>query len=37
MDEDNVAMLIPSTSDISPTPCKNVLNPDLAAALDLQK
>ena len=39
--EDNVAMPGQSTSDISPTPRKrarkNVLNPDLAAALDLRK
>ena len=41
MNEDNVAMPGPSTSDISSTPRKsarkNVLNPDLAAVLDLQK
>ena len=38
---EDVAMPGPSTSDIPPAPCKrarkNVLNPDLAAALDLQK
>ena len=33
MEEYNIAMPGPSTSDIS----LNVLNPDLAAALDLQK
>ena len=37
----NVAMPGPSTSDIYPTPRKrarkNILNPDLTAALELQK
>ena len=41
MEEDNVAIPGLSTSDVSPTPRKrvrkNVLNPDLAAALDVQK
>ena len=41
MEESNLDISGPSTSDISPTPRnrarKNVLNPDLAAGLDLQK
>ena len=41
MEEDNVALPRPFTSDISATPCKrvrqNVLNPNLTAVMDLQK
>ncbi|KAI0236401.1 hypothetical protein LSAT2_013057 [Lamellibrachia satsuma] len=41
IEEYNVAITGPSISDLSPNPCKrahkNGLNPDLAAALDIQK
>ena len=41
IEEYNVAITVPSTSDMSPSPCKrahkNGLNPDLAAAFDIQK